>query len=505
MPSISVGKQVRATPTGQVSSIPRIVPVLHSPATIASTFVVKSQVENGMKPLSRANETPADFLTRETTLMLRVTLAWIAFSLLMTAVADAQAPADSLPGFPQISATNDWPWWRGPTRDGHAARGAMPPTKFSDTENVVWKMPLPGRGHSSPVVVGSRVFLTTADEATKSLSVVALDRATGRQLWQTPVAQGGFARIHGNNTHATPTIACDGERAIAVFHHHDQLQVVALDFDGKIVWDKSLGEFHPRRYEYGYGPSPVVYGDTVIITAEYDGDSHISALDRRTGNVVWRTPRPNNMTYSSPSINVIDAGADSGTDAKLELMTITGADKLWCFDPRTGKSLWTVAGTTAATCGTTVSDRGIIFASGGYPKSETIAVHAGDRKLLWKKPQQCYEQSMLATGGYLFALTDNGVLFCFRGSDGAEMWKQRLRGKPSASPVLAGGNIYWANERGTHYVFKATGDKFELIAENTLGDESFASPAVAGDRLYLRVAQRTGDVRQEYLYCIGVK
>lgn len=437
--------------------------------------------------------------------MLRTTIAGIALSLTISAVARAQAPADPLPGFPQISATHDWPWWRGPTRDGHAAAGANPPTTFSDNGNVVWKSPVPGRGHSSPVVVGSRIFLTTADEATEALSVLAFDRATGKQLWQAPIAQGGFARIHRNNTHATPTVACDGERLIAVFHHHDKLQVVALDFDGKVVWDKSLGEFHPRRYEYGYGPSPVVYGDLVIIAAEYDGDSHITALDRRTGNFVWRTPRPNNMTYSTPSINVVRDVDEQSREQDPVLLTITGADKLWAFAPKSGRELWSVAGTTAATCGTVVNDGDILFASGGYPKAETIAVSASDRKVLWKKPQQCYEQSMLTTGGMLYALTDNGVLFCFRGSDGQEMWKQRLRGKPSASPVLAGGNIYWANERGTHYVFKATGERFDLVAENTLGDEAFASPAVVGDRLYLRVARRTGDTRQEYLYCIGKK
>lgn len=429
--------------------------------------------------------------------------ATLLFALLLHsfAAAHAQAPADPLPGFPQLSASADWPWWRGPTRDGHAAAGAKPPTTFSDTENVVWKVPVPGRGHSSPVVVGPRIFLTTADEPKQTQSVLALDRATGRQLWQTEISSGGFPRTHHNNTHATPTVACDGERLIVVFHHHDTLQVAALDFTGAISWSKTLGEFHPRRYEYGYGPSPVVYRDTVIVAAEYDGDSHITALDRRTGSVVWRIPRPNNTTFSSPSINTIGTGKDA-----VDFLTITGFDKLWCFDPKDGEPLWSVPGTTAATCGTTVSDRGIIFASGGYPKAETVAVRAtGEPEVLWKNKQQCYEQSMLAAGGYLYALTDNGVVFCFRGTDGQEMWKQRLRGPVSASPVLAGGHIYWANERGTHYVFKANPDQLELVAENVLGDESFASPAVCGDQLYLRVAKRSGDVRQEYLYCIGAK
>jgi outer membrane protein assembly factor BamB len=415
--------------------------------------------------------------------------------------ARAQTPAEPLPGFPLLSATNDWPWWRGPTRDGHAAAGANPPTTFSDTENVIWKTPVPGRGHSSPVLVGPNIYLTTADDDQQTQSVLAFDRASGKPLWQTQISSGGFPRTHRNNTHATPTVACDGERLIVVFHHHDKLQVAALDFAGKLVWDKSLGEFHPRRYEYGYGPSPVIYRDTVIITAEYDGDSHISAIDRRTGDVVWRTPRPNNMTFSSPSINVIGTGKDA-----VELLTITGFDKLWCFDPATGKPLWSTPGTTAATCGTTISDRGIIFASGGYPKSETIAVRAtGEHEVLWRNNQQCYEQSMIAVDGYLYALTDNGIFFCFRGTDGKEMYRSRQRGPVSASPVLAGGNIYWANERGTHYVFKANPNELELVAENKLGDDSYASPAVCGDRLYLRVANRTETGRKEYLYCIGKK
>lgn len=426
----------------------------------------------------------------------------IAASLLVLVCAAYLAPTSAaaqstarIPEFPQLSAETDWPWWRGPERNGHAHAGAKPPTVWSDTQNVVWKVPLPGRGHSSPIVVGNQIFMATADESTQTQSVLAVDRATGKPLWKTDLSQGGFPKIHGNNTHASPTVASDGELLIVTFHHHDQLQAAALTRDGKTVWSKSLGEFHPKRYEYGYGASPVLYRDTVIIIGEYDGDSFITALNRKTGAPVWRTPRPNNVTFSSPSIHRI---------GDRDLLSISGAGKVACYDPATGRPLWAVDGTSAATCGTIVSDGDILFASGGYPKPETVAVRAtGNGEVLWKNTQKCYEQSMVAHAGYLYMLTDNGGLFCFRGHDGQEMWRQRLQGPVSASPVLANGHIYWANERGTLYVFKANPQQCELVAENRLGDESFASPAVVGDKIYLRVADRSAGPRQEYLYCLG--
>lgn len=406
--------------------------------------------------------------------------------------AAAQATG-TLKDFPKLNAATDWPWWRGVQRNGIAEASSQPPTTWSDTGNVAWKTPVPGRGHSSPTVVGEQVFLTTADETKQVQSVLAFDRRSGKPLWKTDISQGGFPNTHNKNTNATPTVACDGDLLFVTFHHHDTLQAVALSREGKIVWNKSLGEYHPKRYEYGYAPSPVLYRNTVIIAAEYDGTSHITALNRKTGAPVWRTPRPSNITFSTPSINVI---------GDRELLTLTGADKVACFDPASGKPLWAADGTTAATCGTTVWDGDIIFASGGYPKAETIAVRATG-EVLWKNQQKCYEQSMIAYQGYLYALTDNGVLYCFQGSDGKEMWRERLQGPVSASPVLAGGHIYWANERGTHFVFKPNPERCEMVAAVQLGDESMASPAVSGNQLLLRVATGAGPARQEYLYCIG--
>lgn len=397
--------------------------------------------------------------------------------------------------FPKLSATTDWPWWRGPQRNGYADSAPVP-TAFSPSSNVVWKTPVPGRGHSSPIVVGDRVFIETADEAKQIHSVLAFDRSTGKQLWKTDVSTGGFpAANHPKNTEATPTPASDGERLFVSFYHHDHVEAIALDFNGKVIWRTNCGHFRPARYEYGYAPSPLVYRNTVIITAEYDGDSYIAALDRATGKILWKTPRPNNTTFSSPVVAHV-GGRDQ--------MLISGGEKVESYDPATGKSLWSASGTTWATCGTIVWDGDIVFASGGYPKPETVAVQAdGSGKVLWKNNQKCYEQSMLAYDGYLYALTDNGVMFCWRGSDGKEMWKKRLRGPVSASPVLANGHIYWANELGTMYVFRPTPDKFDLVAENQILNDSFASPAICGGQIILRVADNSSTGRQEWLYCFA--
>lgn len=409
---------------------------------------------------------------------------------------EAAEPTLGVAAYAKLDAATDWPWWRGPDRNGWTTSGSSVPTTWSDSQNVLWKTPVPGRGHSSPIVVGSRVFLTTADTKQQIHSVLAFDRKSGQKLWQTEVSRGGFpARNHPKNTEATSTLASDGERLFASFYHHDTLEAITLTLDGKIAWRKTAGPFHPKRYEYGYAPSPLLFGDTVIYSAEHDGPSYLTALDRASGAVRWKQDRPANITFSSPVI--------ANVAGRLQLL-ISGSQKVWSYDPTNGKPLWSVDGTTAATCGTMVWDGDVVIASGGYPTAETIAVKAdGSGKVLWRNNQKCYEQSMLATKGHVYGLTDNGVLFCWRVADGKEMWKQRLRGPVSSSPILVGDNIFWANELGTTYVFKANPERYESVAENQLGAESFASPAVSGDRLFLRTATGNGDSRQEFLYCLG--
>ncbi len=392
----------------------------------------------------------------------------------------------------------DWPWWRGPSRDGQAGQAPLP-TQFSATQNVQWKTPVPGRSHSSPIVFGGQVFLTTADVQAETQSVLAFDLATGRSAWQQEISRGGLAaNNHAKNTEASPTLACDSLRLFATFFHHEQIELVALDLSGEVLWRKSAGPFNPKMFEYGYAPSPVLYGKSVIVAAEYDNESSfIAAFDRETGSELWRTSRPASISFSSPVVAHV-AGRDQ--------LLLSGQGKVCSYDPATGKLLWEAAGTTYATCGTMIWDDEVVYASGGYPKAETLAVRGdGSGKIVWSNNQKCYEQSMILIEGCVYALTDKGILYCWRASDGKELWRERLEGPISASPIYAGGHLYWSNEAGTFYVIKPNPAKLDLVATNRLGSESFASPAVSGGRLLLRVATGKDQARQETLYCIATQ
>ncbi len=396
----------------------------------------------------------------------------------------------------QTWAKDDWPGWRGPNGNGIAESDQQPPTEWSESKNIVWKSPIPGRGHSSPTVFGDRIVLTSADAKTQTQSVLCFDRKTGKSLWTTKISQGGFpGSIHNNNTHATPTVAFDGERLYATFYHNEIVQLVALTPDGKIVWDKKAGAYAPNAYKYGYAPSPILYRGNVIVASEFDGPSYITAFDGKTGREVWTTSRPSNISYSTPIVAKV-AGRDQ--------MVISGADKVVSFDPANGKQLWSAAGIAAATCGTAVWTDNMFFASGGYPKAETVAVMAdGSGRVAWRNGTKCYEQSMLAYEGHIYAVADTGVAFCWDAKTGEEKWKTRLGTKCSSSPILAGGNIYITTERGVTNVFKADPAKFQLVATNQLGDEMFATPAFCGQQIFERVASSKGGARQEMLYCIG--
>lgn len=390
----------------------------------------------------------------------------------------------------------DWPGWRGPTGNGIAAEGQTPPTQWSNSQNVLWKVAVQGRGHSSPIVVEGKVILTTAEEQRQIQAVICYDRQTGEGLWQTVLNRGGFPRrIHDKNTHATPTPAWDGERVFVSFYQNDQIQLAALDLQGNILWQKSAGGFRPRAYQYGYAASPIVHDSLVIVSSEFEGGGFIAAFDRATGDEVWRRQRPDQISYSTPIVAEV---------AGRKQLLLSGSLMVASYDPDTGEPLWSQQGVADVTCGTVVWDGDIVFASGGYPQSETLAIKAdGSGQVLWRNRQKCYEQSMIAHEGDLYAVTDAGVAFCWKGDTGEEMWSERLAGPISASPVLANGNIYATNERGKTFVFRADPNEFQLVASNQLGDEGFASPVICGGQIFLRVAENASGRRQEVLYCIG--
>ena len=403
-------------------------------------------------------------------------------------------PATTHTSFKPILNRGDWLTWRGPNANGIAVNGQSVPVNWSETDNVVWKTSVPGRGHSSPTVVGDRIVLTTADG--QSQSVVCFDRGNGKKLWQTTIHQGGLPpQIHTKNTHASPTVACNGELLFASFNNSNSVSLTALNLDGEQVWQKNAGPYQPNKYKFGYAPSPLLYDSLVIVASEYDGKSFLVAYQQETGTEAWRIPRPKLISFSSPIVGHV-AGRDQ--------LLISGCNAVSSYDPKTGRQLWTTKATTQATCGTMVWEDDLVFASGGYPDKETVAVKAdGSGIVVWRNREKCYEQSMLVTGGYLYAVNDNGIAFCWRAKDGREMWKQRLGGAVSSSPTLVGDTIYCANEAGTMFVFKANPQKYEAVARNQLGTETFASPAICGDQIFIRAATGSGAARKETLYCIA--
>lgn len=401
-------------------------------------------------------------------------------------------------GFPNPSAKpGDWPWWRGPSRNGVAESGPKVPLQWSETQNVIWKVPLPGRGHSSPTIAGKRIYLSTADEQKQVQSVLALDRESGETVWKTDISQGGFPKTHRKNTHATTTVACDGKLVFVSFHHHDQLTLTALDLNGERIWEKVVGPYVPKIYEYGYAPSPLLYENLVIVSADVEKGGYLAAYHRESGDLAWRTDRHKMYSFSSPVVAKVGG---------REQLLLSGCDLVSSYDPKTGKLVWSAPGTTMATSGTAVWTDDLVIASGGFPKAETVGVKAdGSGEVVWKTKHKCYEQSLIVHNGHVFFFTDNGIGVCLRASDGNVMWQERLKGPVASSPVSVGDVIYQTIEDGTTYVFKANPEKFELLAQNKLGDEGFATLSICAGRIYLRTAQSEADGRQEYLYCLGFK
>lgn len=394
---------------------------------------------------------------------------------------------------PVAAGAEDWPCWRGPTFNGVAGYRAVV-QEWSEIKNVVWKTPVPGRGHSSPIVVGSRVFLSTADEQRNVQSVLCYDRSTGKELWRKEVHEGGAAdgRLHKKNTRASSTLASDGARVYAVFYHDGNIWATSLDFAGKQVWQKKVGTFVSH---WGYSASPTIYRDWLIVATDHKGGGGLHALDLRTGELRWETARPKAPTYASPVVLKV-AGKDQ--------LVIAGGDQVISYDPANGKPLWSVKGTSVECVSTVLAAGDHVIATGGFPAKETLCIQAdGSGKVVWRAKVGDFVPSQILHRGHLYSVLDNGVVLCLNADTGDQMWKGRLSSTAfSASPILVGELIFIPGEPGLTHVFRANPKKLELVAENQLGTQAFASPVACGGHLYLRVVAGN---RQEMLYCIGRK
>lgn len=389
--------------------------------------------------------------------------------------------------------SEDWPWWRGPQRDGVVRQSAAPPTKWNGAEGIVWTADVPGRGNGSPIVVGDRVILATCDEESGSQSVLAYDRKSGKQLWQKVIHADGAMRKNNRSTGASSTPASDGERIYINFANHEAVFATALSMDGQTVWQTNFTKYQIHQ---GYGASPALYKDLVLVAADAKGGGAIAALNRFDGKIVWKRERPSAPNYPSPIVHNID-----GKDQLL----MTGCDLVTSLDPLTGNTYWETAGATTECVTSTITDGKHIYTSGGYPKNHMSAVKAdGSKQVAWENNERVYVPSLLIKDGFLYGVLDAGIAMCWEAATGKEMWKKRLGGNYSASPVLVGELMFATSESGETHVLKISPQGAEEIAKNKLGDEVFATPTVSRGQIFMRYAVQDGPKRSEKLVCIGM-
>ncbi len=394
---------------------------------------------------------------------------------------------------PITVAAGDWPWWRGTGRDGIAADGKPAPTRWSETGGVAWKVAIPGRGHGSPTIVGSRIFLATADRGTQTQALLCLDRKTGKTLWQTVVHRGPLeTRGNKKSSLASCSPACDGQRVYVNFLSKGAVITSALDLDGRILWQTRITRYQTHQ---GFSSSPCLFGPLVLVSADNRAGGAVAALSRETGRVAWTQSRPSKANYTSPIVLRV-----SGRDQAV----MVGTNLVSSFDPLSGKKLWEIEGATTECVTSVVTDGTRVITSGGYPRNHVSAILAdGSGRTAWANKQRVYVPSMLVHKGTLYAVLDAGIATAWDTATGKTLWKKRLGGVFTSSLVLAADNIYATDETGKTTVFKADRSGLKIVAQNQLGDESMASMAICGGRIYHRVATRTDGKRREWLFCLA--
>jgi outer membrane protein assembly factor BamB len=389
-------------------------------------------------------------------------------------------------GSPSLT-TADWPVWRGARQDGIVQDSTLP-TTWSATDGVAWSTDVPGLGHSSPVVCGDRVFVTTATVDPPSQSLLCYRLSDGQQLWNTPLHKGVLPKLHDKNSHASATPATDGRHVYTVFAVDDAVWASCVGLDGTIVWQVSPGPFISF---WGYGSSPTLYNGLLIIAADNRGSklnrlratSFLAALNTTNGDVVWRRPRPEEHSFGTPIVATI---------ADRAQLLLHGGGKVAGYAPETGDLLWETPTGIERSANSMTVDGMRLFCTGIYPDKEAMAIdiqkseNAFVAEPAWTtKKISCDVPSPIAADGRLLVLQDQGILACVNPADGELVWRKRLKGNFSASPLLSGGLLYVSNEEGVTTVVDVT-DKGETLSENDLGEPIFASMVASGDRLLVR-------------------
>lgn len=412
-------------------------------------------------------------------------------------------------GFAAPCLADDWPQWRGPSGMGISLESDLP-TRWGAEENIVWTADLAGRGASTPIISGERIFVTSqigaGDVEMRAVGgsgierggtavvfvVECLDRASGELLWQYRFeAQGELTPVHPNHNMASPSCVTDGERVVAWFASG---QAVCLDLEGGMIWERNIAREHSSfALLWGHASSPALHDDFLYLLCDHDPEAFLLALDKRTGETRWKAMHGEGLrSYSTPL--VIDTGS------RRELI-VNSNPGLTAHDPETGAVLWRAGEFCKVPVPTPVFADGVIYTSRGYSSGPYMAIRPGgagdvsESHLLWRVPTGApYVSSLLHYQGLLYMGTERGVVRCIEPATGETVWEQRLGGNFSASPVGADGKVYFLNEGGETFVL-AAGRTCEVISRNALDEVCRASPAISGGRIFIRSDSR--------LFCIG--
>ena len=390
------------------------------------------------------------------------------------------------------SGEENWPGWRGPRGDGSAENDSRLPVKWNVAENTLWKTPLPGKGHASPIIWENRIFIVSALDETRDRALICLERESGRILWQQTVLQSPPERIHKLNSLASSTPVTNGKLIFVSFLDRDEMFIAAYDFSGKEIWKKRPGTFSSI---HGYCSSPILWNNKLIINGDHDGEAYIVALDQSNGNLIWKTPRPNKTrSYCTPIIRQIE---------NRNQMILSGSKSVASFDPDSGKQHWIIDGPTEQFVASLVYNGNLLFMTCGFPERHMMAIrptgtgNVTETHVAWRTTRSAsYVPSPVAIGDYFLVVADNGVASCFIAKSGERLWNERLPRRHSASVIAANGLAYFLSDQGVMSVIRP-GKEFDLVAQSELGEQCNASPAIYGGNFYIR-----GD---KHLFCIGKK
>jgi outer membrane protein assembly factor BamB len=396
-----------------------------------------------------------------------------------------------------IVPAQEWTRFRGPNGTGISATKGVPVTWTE--QDFRWRVPIGEHGHSQPVIWGRRIFLTTAVDAGRERSILCLQKDDGKQLWAKTFTLPTHRPSNRNASFANGSPVVDAERVIACFVSRDHFWVRAFDNDGKELWSQDLGRFESQ---HGHGASPMIHDNMVIVTNDQDGDSFVTALDLKTGQQVWKTPRrpaPEFTAYGTPCVHPLPGGG-------VELLLSSQSHGISSLDPKTGATNWEAPVYNKRVVASPVVAGELVIGScgqGGGQGNYLSAVKLGGKGDVSRthvaytlRKATPYVPTPLYFDGRVYLISDAGIATAIEPATGREIWSERLRAEFFGSPVIIEGRIYCPTTRGEMIVL-ATGDKFQELARNPIGEGTHSTPCVDGGRIYMKTFS--------HLVCIGGK